>query len=74
VNLLNGYIRLRADGDLIVKILNRGYKTNKPISTDLNATKAATSNSTKKKSLWPAKTKLFVDQTMREKEDPKSKN
>ncbi|EFX84297.1 hypothetical protein DAPPUDRAFT_314992 [Daphnia pulex] len=64
-------VMVSKDGDLIVKILNRGYKTNKPISTDLNATKAATSNSTKKKSLWPAKTKLFVDQTMREKEDPK---
>lgn len=65
---------LYVDGDLVVKILNRGYKMASQTSVN-NATdeKSSVANSNKKKPLLPAKTKLFVDQAMREKEDPASK-
>lgn len=43
-----------------------------PSTADLNAAKTSTIGPNKKKPLWPAKTKLFVEQTMREKEDPTS--
>ncbi|KAK4014414.1 hypothetical protein OUZ56_026937 [Daphnia magna] len=60
-------VMVSKDGELFVKILNRGYKMAQ--QTDLKSNKSSVSIC-KKKALGPAKTKLFVDQTMREKEDP----
>jgi hypothetical protein len=59
------------DGDLIVKILNRGFN----MSNALKAIEEMSISSApvKKKQLWAPKTKVFVEQALREQEDPKSK-
>ncbi|XP_057381177.1 Bardet-Biedl syndrome 1 protein-like [Daphnia carinata] len=61
-------VMVSKDGELFVKILNRGYKMAQ--QTDLNVSSKPSISICKRKALGPAKTKLFVDQTMREKEDP----
>ena len=60
-----------SDGDLIIKILNRGFNMTNALKAieDL----AISSAPVKKKQFLPAKTKVFVEQALREQEDPKSK-
>ena len=50
--------------------MNRGYK----LSTNQNQIPSTDSGKEKNKPLWPAKTKLFVEQTKREKDNPESNN
>lgn len=63
----------QTEGDLIVKILNRGFKLGAVQQQTAPAGPDASSSTVKKnKPLWPAKTKIFVEQALREQEDPKS--
>jgi len=60
---------------LAVKILNRAFKLSAQNPSALTESSIATSAAGKNnnnKQLWPGKTKIFVDQALREQEDPKS--
>jgi len=58
-------------GELMVKIMNRGFRlVENPNSSESDSKSFKGSN--KKKPLWQPKTKIFVEQAMREQEDPKS--
>lgn len=60
----------------MIKILNRGYKiiTNQGQTKDSDAHTNSPNlkNEKVQKQLWPPKTKLFVEQMKREKDDPAS--
>lgn len=59
---------------MAVKILNRAFKLsalNPSALTESPRSASAASKKNNNKQLWPAKTKIFVDQALREQEDPK---
>ena len=59
-------------GELMVKIINRGFRlAENPNSLEADSKSFKISN--RKKPLWQPKTKVFVEQALREQEDPKSK-
>lgn len=63
-------LSLITEGDLIVKILNRGFRSVNQPQDGPSSSEAAAARE-KKKPLWPAKTKIFVEQALREQENPR---